>query len=72
MKPEKAYRHDIGAWELVQDGYSLGYIKRFSYVMPTKGSRAEYTVWKASTDGVTWHDKYFSNRAAAREYLETQ
>jgi hypothetical protein len=63
MKPEKAYRHDIGAWELVQDGYCLGYIRRTHNL--------HLSHWLASTDGVTWHDRHFSDRAAAREYLET-
>ena len=63
MKPLYTYRPDIGALELVQDGYCLGYMRR------THNLHASY--WLASLDGILWHDKGFKDRAAAREYLET-
>lgn len=69
MKPTYTYRSTHYDYELTQDGFVLGYIKRG--ISRTKHSGAECGCWAASLNGNIWHDIAFPNREAAREYLES-
>jgi len=62
--PTYTYRPTHHDWELSQDGYVLGWMKR----MPTKGGHSE--VLRVSVDGEVWQGA-FLNRKAAREHLQT-
>lgn len=63
MIPTYTYRPATHDWELTQDGYVLGYIRR----MPTKGGHSE--VFRVSTDLQSWQGA-FLDRKSAREYLQ--
>lgn len=61
MIPTYTYRKETHDWELTQDGYCLGYIKRTGHGLQSH--------WLASPDGIVWKSP-FNDRKSAREYLQ--
>ena len=70
--PVYTYRKHHCDWELTQDGYVLGYIKR-SVLKRRLQSQAgdEASVLRVSQNGNIWHDLAFHSKREAREYLQS-
>ena len=72
MIPVYTYRPTHHDWELTQDGYVLGYIRRY------KGDNLDSITWYgasafdwlASGDGEVWHG-WFGDRKSARQFLQS-
>lgn len=72
MIPTYTYRKETHDWELTQDGYVLGYIKR-SVLKKHFQSQAgdDATVLRVSQNGKVWHGLAFQSKREAREYLQS-
>ena len=72
MIPIYTYRKNHHDWELTQDGYVLGYMKR-SVLKKRLQSQAgdDALVLRVSQNGNIWHDAAFHCKRDAREYLQS-
>jgi hypothetical protein len=62
MIPVYTYRHATHDWELIQDGFVLGYMRRTNDL--------HHSYWLASPDGEQWKAP-FKDRKSAREWLQS-